>query len=94
MTIRLCVLLWPYSGQEDALRLYEDQVLPLIADYGGELCSRDQVERQTTADPIEIQRIDFPSANALEAFMADPRRLQLEPQRANSIARSDVLRLA
>ncbi|GAA1720026.1 hypothetical protein [Dietzia cercidiphylli] len=94
MTVRLCVLLWPYPGREDALRLYEDEVLPLIADHGGRLCSRDQVERQATTDPIEIQRIDFPSANALKAFMADPRRLQLESQRANSIARSDVLRLA
>ncbi|MEH6820082.1 DUF1330 domain-containing protein [Dietzia psychralcaliphila] len=94
MTVRLCVLLWPYPGREGALLRYENRVLPLIAEHGGTVCSRDQVLRESDTDPLEVQRIDFPDARALDAFMSDPRRIRLEHERADSIARTDVLRLA
>ena len=94
MPVRLCVLLWPYPGGEGALSRYEDRVLPLVAEHGGRVCSRDRVSRESDADPCEIQRIDFPDDLALERFMSDPRRLRLEQQRTVAIARTDVLRLA
>lgn len=94
VTMRLCVLLWPYPGKEGSLIRYEDQVLSLVAEHGGTVCSRDQVLRESDTDPLEVQRINFPDAQALDAFMTDPRRVRLENERADSIARTDVLRLA
>lgn len=93
MAVRLCVLLWPHPGKEAALVRYENRVLVLVAEHGGRVCSRDRVSRESEADPIEVQRIDFPDDDALTAFMSDPRRREIEQERADSIARTHVLRL-
>jgi uncharacterized protein (DUF1330 family) len=91
----LCVLLWAKLGKETALSAYEDQVLGLLADHGGRVLQRGSVipgggngER-----PAEVQFLEFPSQESLDAYMNDSRRLALAADRDAAIARTDVLRV-
>lgn len=53
---------------------YEAQVLSLLGRYGGRI-----VERLRSLDATtEVHLLDFPDANALEAFRADPTRAALQ----------------
>ena len=95
--IVLCVLLWPRDGEGDALIAYEDAVLPLVAEHGGRVVQR--VRARETEDaapgddaPLEIQILEFPSPAALDAYMANPRRAALIPQRDAAIARTEIIR--
>lgn len=94
MTVRLCVLLWPLPGHEDDLHRYEDLVLPLLGEHQGRLLSRDRVVRGGQDEPVEVQVIEFDSPVAMDAYLADPRRLALEPDRAAAVGRTQILRLA
>ncbi len=94
MTLRLCVLLWPLPGHEADLHRYEDLVLPLLDEHDGRLVAREHVVRGSDAEPVEVQVIEFPSQVAMDAYLEDPRRLALEPDRAAAVARTQILRLA
>lgn len=78
----MCVLLWSRPGQEDALTAYEDRVLALLPDHGARVIERGQV--------AEVQRLEFPSAAALDAYMNDPRRTALAAERDAAIARTET----
>jgi len=93
MTLRLCVLLWPNPGRNDELRRYEDAVLPLLEEHGGRLVARETVARADESQPLEVQLIELRDQAAMDAYLADPRRLELEDARANAIARTQILRL-
>lgn len=93
MTLRLCVLLWPLPGREDELHRYENAVLPLLVEHGGRLVARETVTRTNDAEPLEVQLIELRDQAALDAYMADSRRIALEADRSGAIARTQVLRL-
>ena len=90
MSLTLCVLLWARPGAEDGLIAYEDQVLAMAADHRGRVLQR---VRGGGADgqPLEIQLLEFASAQALDEFMADPRRQSLTAERDRVIARTEVI---
>ncbi|MEO6604968.1 MAG: hypothetical protein ABIN55_05090 [Aeromicrobium sp.] len=92
MTLTLCVMLWPTPGNDDALVAYEDEVLALLGDHGARLIQR--VRRIDDTDgPLEVQIIELPDADALAAFMADPRRVASADVRDRVIARTEVTRV-
>jgi uncharacterized protein (DUF1330 family) len=90
MSLTLCVLLWTRPGADDALTAYEDRVLSLVPEHGGQVLQR---ARSSGADgqPLEIQLLEFPSAEALGRYMADERRTVLADERDRAIARTDVI---
>ena len=94
MTLRLCVLLREVPGQAAALHSYEDAVLALLSNHGASLRSRDVVDDRATGDPLEIQRIELPDEAALDAFLADPRRVAMDDRRRASIVKTQLLRLS
>ena len=68
MTIQLCVPLWATAGCEAALVDYEDTVLALIPQHGGQVVSR--VRRlDRTEGPFEVQLITFPDDDSVSAYM-------------------------
>ncbi|MGH3150446.1 MAG: hypothetical protein ACRDOB_06930 [Streptosporangiaceae bacterium] len=93
--VTLCVLLWARPGAEGGLIAYEDQVLGIATGYGGQVLQR---ARGSGADgqppeiqPLEIQLLRFPSAQALQDFMTDGRRQALAGERDRVIARTEVI---
>jgi uncharacterized protein (DUF1330 family) len=90
MSLTLCVLLWARPGAEDALTAYEDEVLALIWQHGGRVLQR---ARSSGADgqPLEIQLLELPSAQALDAYMTDGRRTGLADERDRAVARTEVI---
>jgi hypothetical protein len=90
VSLTLCVLLWAQPGADDALVAYEDRVLALVPEHRGRVLQR---ARSGGADgqPLEVQLIEFPSAAALDAYMADGRRTSLAAERDRSIARTQVI---
>ncbi|WP_039828304.1 DUF1330 domain-containing protein [Nocardia testacea] len=89
----LCVLLWAHPGQESALVRYEDRVLQLITDHGGQVLQRGTVQAPADEAPTEVQWLIFPGDDALDAYLNDPRRQALIAERDEAIARTDVLRI-
>jgi hypothetical protein len=90
MSLTLCVLLWARPGAEDGLIAYEDQVLAMTADHQGRVLQR---VRGSGADgqPLEVQLLEFASAQALDEFMTDPRRQSLTAERVRVIAKTEVI---
>lgn len=88
--VTLCVLLWAQPGADDGLAAYEDKVLELVPEHGGRVLQR---ARSSGAgeQPLEIQLLEFPSAQALAAYQADDRRQALAGERAGVIARTDII---
>lgn len=90
MSLTLCVLLWARPGATIALAAYEDQVLGLVPEHGGQVLQRARGSGEG-GQPLEIQLLEFPSAAALEAYMADGRRKALADMRDRAIARTEVI---
>ena len=90
MSLTLCVLLWARPGADEALVAYEDRVLALVPEHGGRVLQR---ARSSGADgqPLEVQLLEFASAAALEAYMADERRTSLAAARDRAIARTQLI---
>jgi uncharacterized protein (DUF1330 family) len=90
VSLTLCVLLGAQPGADGALVAYEDQVLALVPEHGGRVLQR---ARSSGADgqPLEIQLIEFPSAQALDAYMANGRRTSLADERDRAVARTEVI---
>jgi uncharacterized protein (DUF1330 family) len=88
--VTLCVLLWARSGAESGLIAYEDQVLDIASGYGGRVLQR---ARSGGGDgqPLEIQLLEFPTAQAVAEFMADGRRQALADERDRVVARTEVI---
>jgi uncharacterized protein (DUF1330 family) len=90
MRLTLCVLLWARPGAEDALTAYEDKVLALVWQHGGEVRQRAR-SSGTDGQPLEIQLLEFPSSAALDAYMTDGRRTALADERDRAVARTEVI---
>ncbi|MGC5166350.1 hypothetical protein [Luteimicrobium sp. DT211] len=97
MPVTLCVLLWETEGNGDLLAAYEDAVLALVPEHGGEVHER---MRRTSlpgeprgGDPLEVQVIGLPDDDALAAYLADPRRTALADTRDRAIARTQIVRV-
>jgi len=90
VSLTLCVLLWPWPGAEGDLIAYEDSVLGLVPEYGGRVLQRARGSG-TAGQPLEIQLLEFPSAQALDAFMADGRRQALAGERDRAISKTEVI---
>jgi uncharacterized protein (DUF1330 family) len=90
MSVTLCVMLWAAPDREQQLAEYEDRVLSQLARYGARLLTR---VSSLGGGPTEVQVIEFPSEHALEDFQTDPERLALAGLRAESIARTEILRV-
>lgn len=84
-----CVLLWNRPGMETALAEYEDAVLALVGEHGGKVLQRIRGDGRD-GNPLEVQLYEWPSANAREAYMSDPRRIAMSAQRDRAIARTDI----
>ena len=70
-----------------SFNVYEDQVLPLLADHGGVL------QRRLRSDDggTEVHLVWFPSSAAFEAYRDDPRRAALAPLMVGSEAGLELL---
>lgn len=90
MSVTLCVLLWARQGTEDGLIAYENRVLGIAAEHGGQVLQRAR-GNGTDGQPLEIQLLEFPSAEVLDAFMTDGRRQALAAERDRVIARTEVI---
>jgi hypothetical protein len=87
--IMLCCLLWAHPGQEAALVAYEDQVLAFVPDHRGEVLERVRGDG-SLGHPLEVQIYRFADQSALDAYIADPRRVALADERDRVIARTDL----
>ena len=90
MKLTLCVLLWACPGAEDGLIAYEDRVLAIVPEHGGRVRQRARGSG-TAGQPLEIQFLEFPSAQALDAFMTDDRRQELAGERDRVIAKTEII---
>ena len=90
MSLTLCVLLWASPGAEDGLIAYEDRVLRMVPEHGGRVLQRARGSG-TAGQPLEIQLLEFPSAQALDAFMTDDRRQSLAGERDTAITKTEVI---
>jgi len=89
VSLTLCVLLWARPGAEDGLIAYEDQVLRIAAEHQGQVLQR--ARSGGDGQPLEIQTLEFPSAQALDDFMADDRRQALAGERDRVISRTEII---
>jgi uncharacterized protein (DUF1330 family) len=90
MSLTLCVLLWASPGAEDGLSAYEDRVLRIVPEHGGRVLQRARGSG-TGGQPLEIQLLEFPSTQALDAYMTDDRRQSLAGERDQVIAKTEVI---
>ena len=88
--LTLCVLLWARPGTEDGLVNYEDRVLRMVPEHGGRVLQRVRGSG-TAGQPLEIQLLEFPTGQALDAYMTDHRRQSLAGQRDKVISKTEVI---
>ena len=92
MAVTLLVQLWAVPGQEQLLVEYENQVLPRLAPHGAKILQRVRAI-DATDGPLEAHLLEFPSEDALDAYMADPERVALADLRERAIARTELVRV-
>lgn len=88
-SLTLCCLLWARPGLVAEMSAYEDAVISLLADHGAEILHR-AFGDGNDQHPHEVQLYTFPSQASLDAFLADPRRLELADERDRVIARTEL----
>ena len=92
----MCVTLWPNPGHEQELADYEDSVLALLPEHRSRLVARVRAaDAEATSavgegHPYETQIIEIPDQAALDAYLADPRRVGSLDVRDRAIARTDI----
>ncbi len=87
--VLLCCFLWASPQAEEELTAYENSVLAFVPDVGGEVVSRVKSDGANN-QPHEVQVLRFPSKEALDAFVTDPRRTALAETRDRVIARTEL----
>jgi uncharacterized protein (DUF1330 family) len=92
MAVTLCVLLWARHGRGEDLVSYEDRVLRFVPAHGGRVLQRARTAGEA-GQPLEVQLVQFPSEDALAAYMADERRRALSGDRDAAVERTEVLRV-
>lgn len=71
---------------------YERTVMRFWAEHGGEIIAAFKPQAQADGLPPadEVQVLRIPTQAQLDAYLSDPRRLALSPQRAASIAVTEI----
>jgi 2-polyprenyl-3-methyl-5-hydroxy-6-metoxy-1,4-benzoquinol methylase/uncharacterized protein (DUF1330 family) len=87
--LTLCCLFWARPGQVDAMKTYEDAVIMLLGDHGATILQR-AFSEGSEGHPHEVQIYAFPDQRALDAFLSDPRREALAPERERVIERTEL----
>ena len=90
--VELCVLLWAHPGHDAELEAYEDRVLALVPGHGGTVLQRARSTGEP-GHPLEMQFYSFPSEAALQAYLADDRRVALAAERDRVIAKTELIRV-
>lgn len=90
MALLLCVLLTAVPGSEQQLIEYEDQVLALLPAHGARVVQRVRAT-EDPSEPFEVHLLEFPSEDALDAYMHDPARVALQDLRDRAIAHTHVI---
>lgn len=85
----LCCLLWANDGQTAGLTEYEDDVLALIPEHGGQVVQRAQSDG-ASGHPHEVQLFRFPSQSSLDSYLADPRRTSRLDERDRVVKRTEL----
>jgi hypothetical protein len=75
---------------EQELTAYEDAVLALVDEHNGKVLHRAWTDG-VGGKPLEIQLFEWASTEAMESFMADPRRVALAADRERAIARTEIV---
>ena len=83
--IQIIVLLYAGEGGKTALKAYQEEVMPIFHEYGGQLISASHASTPRSDDPDEVHIVHFPSSEALKAFRADPRHAPLIDKRKYAI---------
>lgn len=86
--VLLCCLLWAHAGMAEALHAYEDRVLQLIQEHGGEVVQRALAD--TAGQPDEVQLFRFAGQSSLDAYLSDERRTSLSAERDAAVARTEL----
>jgi hypothetical protein len=84
------VFLWSYPGMDEALIAYEDAVLALVGEHDGHVVHRARTDG-AGGRPLEIQLFEWASREAMDRYMADPRRTALSADREQAIARTEIV---
>jgi hypothetical protein len=84
------VFLWSHPGMEEALIVYEDSVLTLVDEHDGKVVHRARTDG-ANGRPLEIQLFEWASQEAMDGYMADPRRTTLSADREQAIARTEIV---
>ncbi|OBK33218.1 hypothetical protein A5658_14425 [Mycobacterium sp. 1245111.1] len=84
------VYLWAHSGMENSLIAYEDAVLTLVGLHDGRVVHRARTDG-AHGRPLEIQLFEWASQEAMDSYMADPRRLALAADREKAVARTEIV---
>lgn len=84
------VFLWAHPGMEQALTAYEDAVLTLVDEHDGEVLHRARTDG-ADGKPLEIQLFTWASQQAMDGYMADPRRTALSADRDRAVARTEIV---
>ncbi|MCF2573166.1 hypothetical protein [Brevibacterium sp. UCMA 11754] len=87
--ILLCCLLWAHEGCGASLSAYEDGVLALLTEHGGEVVDRAKSDGKD-GHPDEVQFYRFASPDALDSYLNEPRRQQQAAERDRVIARTEL----
>lgn len=87
--IDLCCLVWARQDSASAMAEYEDQVLAFLPDHGGEILAR-AIGPGLDGTPHETQFIRLPDQDALDAYLADPRRREFSDERERLIERTVI----
>ena len=87
--IDLCCLVWAQPDNEGAVAEFEDRVLGLLPDHGGEILAR-AIGPGLDGTPHETQFIRLPDQEALAAYLNDPRRSEFSADRDRLIKRTVV----
>lgn len=81
-----------YADDPDRAHAYEDAVLPLLAGHGARVVYRGRrTSGQDPALPVEVHVLWFPGRDALDAFLADPRRAGLRAEHGEVFTRTEVV---
>ncbi|MEP6843187.1 MAG: hypothetical protein ABJA11_06680 [Pseudolysinimonas sp.] len=90
--VELCALLWAHPGHEQGLVDYEDRVLTLVSAHGGTVLQRARSSGEA-GHPLEVQFYRFPTEGALQAYLADDRRVALASERDRVVSRTELMRV-
>jgi len=77
----------------DRAAAYEDAVLPLLVEHGGEVVFRGRQVGDDPTLPAEVQILRVPSDDVLDAYLADDRRARLRAEHGDVFDETTLVRV-